>query len=78
MSMPDLSPLIAHNLVCRDCGSVLKPKAIMARRGQKDFVDHLEYRCVNAKTGCSYKIESNSMAPWEMKPLRLDGSEAKI
>lgn len=78
MSMPVLSPLVAHNLICRDCATVMKPKAIMGRLGGKDVVDHLEYRCMNPKTGCSYKVESNSMAPWEMKPVRADGSDAKV
>lgn len=76
MSMPELSPLIAGNLVCRECGSVLKPKSVMQKRGQKTIVSHLEYVCENPKTGCNYKVKSTNMLSAEMIPLREDGSEA--
>jgi hypothetical protein len=79
MSVPDLSPLLAANLICHDCGRVLKPKAVMGRRGQKQVVDHLEYVCQNKETGCNYKINSTTMAgSIEMVALREDGSEVRI
>jgi RNase P subunit RPR2 len=78
MSIPDLSPLIAANLVCHDCGTVLKPKVIMGRRGKKEVVSHLEYVCKNPKTGCNYKISSTSMCSDMMVALRDDGSEVRI
>ena len=39
MSIPDFSPLVAANLVCHECGTVLKPKVVMGRKGQKQVVD---------------------------------------
>lgn len=79
MSIPDLSPLLAANLVCHECGTVLKPKVIMGRRGQKQVVSHLEYTCINPKTGCRYKINSTTMAgSIEMLAIREDGSEVRI
>ena len=78
-SIPDLSPLLAANLVCHDCGTVLKPKPVMGRRGQKQVVTHLEYICKNPKTGCNYKINSTTMAgSIEMIALREDGSEVRV
>jgi hypothetical protein len=78
MSMPELSPLVAANLVCHECGWTIKPKAIMGRRGQKQTVTHLEYRHTNPETGCNYLVESNLMTQMEMKALREDGTTAKI
>lgn len=79
MSIPDLSPLVAANLVCHECGTVLKPKVVMGRKGQKQVVSHLEYVCKNPKTGCNYKVSSTTMAPSiEMLALRDDGSEVRI
>lgn len=76
MSMPELSPLVAANLVCHECGNVMKPKAVMANRGQKKVVSHLEYECINPKTGCRYRVKSTDMTHAEMIPMREDGSEA--
>jgi RNase P subunit RPR2 len=78
MSIPELSPLVAANLVCHECGTVLKPKVVMGRRGKKSVVDHLEYVCKNAKTGCNYKVNSFEMRSSEMVALREDGSEVRI
>lgn len=78
MSMPELSPLVAANLVCHDCGQVIKPKAVMARRGQKEVVSHLEYRHTNKKTDCNYMVESTLMTSMEMKGLREDGSMVQV
>ena len=78
MSTPDLSPLVAANLVCHDCGTVLKPKVVMGRRGKKEVVDHIEYVCKNPKTGCNYKVHSTVMQSGEMIALREDGSEVRI
>lgn len=78
MSMPDLSPLVAANLVCHECGTIMKPKVVMGRKGQKQVVDHLEYVCNNPKTGCKYKILSTLMQSGEMVALRDDGSEVRI
>ncbi len=78
MSMPELSPLVAANLVCHECGTILKPKVVMGRKGQKQVVDHLEYVCKNPKTGCNYKVQSTIMTSMEMLALRDDGSEVRI
>jgi hypothetical protein len=76
--MPELSPLVAANLVCHECGTILKPKVVMGRKGQKQVVDHLEYVCKNPKTGCNYKVQSTIMTSMEMLALRDDGSEVRI
>ena len=73
-----LSPLVAANLICRECGTVMKPKAVMARFEQRQIVHHLEYVCKNPKTGCNYKIDSTAMTSAEMIGLREDGSEVRI
>ena len=78
MSIPDLSPLVAANRVCHECGTIMKPKVVMGRRGQKQIVDHLEYVCKNPKTGCNYKVNSTLMGQEEMVALREDGSEVRI
>ena len=78
MSMPDLSPLVAATLVCHECGTVLKPKVVFGRKGQKQVVDHLEYVCKNPKTGCNYKVQSKLMQSGDMLALRDDGSEVRI
>ena len=78
MSMPELSPLIAANLVCHECGTVMKPKVVFGRKWQKQVVDHLEYVCKNPKTGCNYKVNSTLMGQEEMIALRDDGSEVRI
>lgn len=74
MGMPDHAPLLAGNVVCFTCGTILKPYVVMGRRG----VDHIEYECKNPSTGCSYKVESNHMISAEMKGLRTDGSEVNL
>jgi RNase P subunit RPR2 len=78
MSIPELSPLVAANLVCHECGTVMKPKVVMGRRGQKQVVSCLEYVCNNPKTGCRYKVQSTSMTSMEMLAMREDGSEVRI
>ena len=78
MSMPELSPLVAANLVCHECGEIIKPKAVMGNRGQKKVVSHLEYRHTNKKTDCNYVVESTTMTSMEMRPLREDGSLVKV
>ncbi len=78
MSIPDLSPLVAANLVCHDCGTIMKPKVVMGRKGQKSVVDHLEYVCKNPVTGCRYKVRSFTMTNMEMVAIREDGSEVRI
>ena len=78
MSVPDLSPLVAAPLVCHKCGQPLKMKVIMGKRGQQTVTDHLEYTCINPKTGCRYRINSYQMQSSEMVALRDDGSEVRI
>jgi len=80
MSTPNLSPLVAANLVCHDCGTIMKPKVVMGRRGKKEVVDHLEYICKNPKTGCNYMVRSTVMtdSSSQMVALREDGSEVRI
>ena len=67
MSMPDLSPLIFTDLVCRQCGQVMKKQAVMGRRGQKTVATHILYTCVNKESGCDYRVESTDMLRGEMK-----------
>jgi hypothetical protein len=79
MSIPELSPLLAANLVCHKCGTLMKPKVVMGRKGKEQVVSHLEYVCINPKTGCRYKVSSTTMAgSIEMVALREDGSEVRI
>ena len=78
MSIPELSPFIAANRICHDCGTVMKPKVVLGRKGQKQVVDHLEYVCKNKETGCNYKVQSSTMTSMEMVALREDGSEVRI
>ena len=78
MSMPELSPLVAHDLVCHDCGKIIQPTVVMGNRGRKKVVTHLEYRHVNKEAGCNYKVESNAMTSMEMRPMREDGSEVQL
>ena len=78
MSIPELSPLVAANLVCHECGAVMHPKVVMGRKGQKHVVNHLEYVCKNKETGCNYKVSSTTMTSMEMVALREDGSEVRV
>ncbi len=78
MSIPELSPLVAASLVCHECGTILNPKVVMGRKGQKQVVDHLEYVCKNPKTGCNYKVKSTLMHSGEMLALRDDGGEVRV
>jgi hypothetical protein len=56
----------------------MKPRPIIGQRGKEQFVEYLEYVCVNQKTGCRYKVKSTSMTNMEMVEMRADGSEIKI
>lgn len=76
-AIPDNSPLIAANLVCRQCGKTLEPLVVMQRRGKEEVADHLVYECKNEETGCSYRIETNVMINSEMIMIRKDGTEAR-
>lgn len=78
MSMPELSPLVAPTLVCPDCGDLLKPKPVKAKRGHKEIVTHLEYRHLNKDSGCGYVIQSSERCSFEMLPLREDGTVVKL
>ena len=73
--LPDLNPILAPDLVCQGCGSVLKakfPKAGIQK------VNAVYYECRNEASGCSYRITSNDMIHAEMKALRDDGSEVQL
>jgi hypothetical protein len=78
MSMPDRSPLLAGELACFTCGSIMKPKVVMGPRG----VDHIEYECKGEKDGKlkhdAYRIDSTAMISAEMKPMRIDGTAVKL
>lgn len=78
MSTPDLSPLVAAQLICHECGQAMKMKVVKGRKGQKETVDHLEYVCKNPKTGCKYKVSSTLMHSGEMVALRDDGEEVRL
>ena len=72
--LPDHAPMLAPNVVCHKCGSVLKPTPIMGSRG----LECVRYQCINTTTGCSYRIESNVMLTGEMIGLRFDGKAVKL
>jgi hypothetical protein len=74
-SIPDLSPLLAPNLVCRGCGQIIEPKVI---KGFHGAVETLRYDHRNTEVGCSYRVDSTAMTPSGMVPLREDGSEVKL
>ena len=74
MAMPDMSPLVAPNLVCRSCGDTLEPKPIKGPRGQ---ILHIEYQCLNEKHD-PYKLETTEMSCSGMKPLRKDGTAVQV
>jgi NifU-like protein involved in Fe-S cluster formation len=74
-TIPDNSPLIASPLVCHQCGEKMKMKVVKNQRG---IVEELIYECRNEKSGCSYAVHSTVMIVAEMKPIRPDGSEAKL
>jgi hypothetical protein len=78
MSVPELSPLVAGNLVCHECGKPMKMEVVMGRKGQKQVVSHLKYTCINKQTGCRYTLNSTGMTNGEMVALREDGSEVRI
>ena len=69
MSMPDLSPLIFTDLVCRQCGKTMKKQVVMGRRGQKTVATHILYTCANKESGCDYRVESTDMLRGEMKGI---------
>lgn len=73
MAMPERSPLLAGNLVCFTCGSIMKPKIVMGPRG----VAHVEYECRNEKHD-PYRLESTAMISAEMRPVRPDGTAVKL
>ena len=74
MPTPDHSPLIANDLVCSKCGTVLKPKVVMGPRG----VACIEYQCTNKETQCAYKLARFEPVSCEMVPVRDDGSPVKL
>ena len=65
-TVPDHSPLIAANVACHTCGSILKPQIIKSRRG----VECIRYECHNKETGCSYRTEVNTMLTAECTAVR--------
>jgi hypothetical protein len=73
-TIPDHSPLLLIPVACHSCGKVLEPKVIMGRHS----VSHIEYECRNEKTGCSYRIETNTYLQGEMKGVRMDGTVPKL
>jgi hypothetical protein len=73
MSTPDLSPLLAGELVCHKCGKKMTMKVVMGARA----VTCIEYMCKNPKSGCSYKVQSFAMASMEMVGVRPDETEVR-
>ena len=73
MAMPEKSPLLAQNVVCGNCGTILEPKVIMGPRG----VTHVQYECRNSKHD-PYQMDSFQMLCCEMKPIRDDGTVVKL
>ena len=66
------APLLAGNVVCHTCGSLLKPQIIKSRRG----VECIRYECHNAETGCSYRTEVNTYLSSELVPIRPEQKTA--
>lgn len=48
---PSLSPYLAPNIICPNCGSVLTPEVVAMGKGK---VSDLQYVCVNEKADCGY------------------------
>jgi hypothetical protein len=73
--IPDNSPLIFNTLICSACGGKIEPKVNKSSMGK---VQSLLYKHINEEYGCRYTLETNTMIQAEMRPLREDGTEAKI
>lgn len=74
-TLPDLSPLLAPDLICHTCAEKIIGKVVTTPRGN---VLHVRYEHRNEKTGCSYWFTQNTMVQAELKALRPDESEAKL
>jgi hypothetical protein len=74
MAMPTKSPLLAPNLACAACGSIMKPKVV---KGPKGVVAYIEYEC-RMSTHDPYRIESTAMECSGMQPMRADGTAVKL
>jgi hypothetical protein len=65
-SVPEHAPLLAGNVVCHTCGSILKPEVVKGRSG----VSAIRYSCYNKDSGCSYFTETNQYLSSEVLPSR--------
>lgn len=74
LAVPSLSPLIAYDIVCSQCGQIVKPEVVMSSFGR---VECIKYTHINEEIGCRYVVRNNEMTRGEMIPIRPDGTEAK-
>ena len=70
-TVPEHAPLVAGNVMCHTCGSILKPIPVKGRNG----VNAIRYECRNKDTGCSYMVESTAYLASEVVPI-LPAAEA--
>lgn len=75
MKRQNLSPLIACDIVCSDCGDTVHPLPVKNRNGE---VETMEYTHHNNDSGCRWIFRSKVYASGMMTPLRADGSESKL
>lgn len=73
---PAFNPLIKVDAVCSECGNVM---ALEVKRGPRNRVEKIIYRCENPESGCSYQVESdqrlNGMTmPIQKSEVRTQGS----
>ena len=54
--LPDLAPLYFGDMLCSQCGTVMKKTFEQGRVGK---VASVTYTCINEKTGCCYEIVSD-------------------
>lgn len=74
-TIPDLSPLIASDIVCHGCGDIVKPKVI---QNKNKTVECLRYTHTNDEVGCRWQIETNVMMTATMVPMREDGTAVRL
>ena len=75
MANQNLSPLLASNIVCSNCGGLCIPEVVVNRLGQVLSVDYEHH---NEVKQCHWKFRSKVYASGMMTPMRADGSESQL
>lgn len=65
--LPELSPLVASDLICDRCGEKMMRHVVKAQNGRPL---NIEYSCSNKATGCSYKVVSDTRIMAMQQPLK--------